>query len=87
MRTWQRTIANTKCGCCPTVIPNGAPVQLVTLPGVKRVSYRCENCADGEAPFLPAQIGHLVSQEPVVAAPMTRIGSLRFDYKKAQAGE
>lgn len=79
MRTWQRTVANTKCGNCPTVIAKGAPVQAVTIPGVKRVSFRCEACA-GE------------SVGPIVAVPsgFTQIARMRlekalpFDYKTAQ---
>lgn len=84
MRTWQRTVANTKCGNCPAVIPKDAPVQVVTLPGVKRVSFRCSACAS-------EPVGEVLSMKPDSGG-WTQIGRPRltkvlpFDFKMAQGG-
>ncbi len=81
MRTWQRTVTNTKCGNCPTVIAKGAPVQTVTIPGVKRVSFRCEACAsESVGPVTPAS-------DFTQTTRLRLIKALPFDFKNAQAGD
>ncbi len=84
MRTWTRTEFPRLCGGCPTVIKRGDPVQVLTLPGVSRLKYRCPACAGEPPPDLPAY----VERAPIVPRmlPLKAVAAT-VDFKSRQVGE
>ena len=91
MRTWARVRLATACGGCGAIVLTGAPMLLLTMPGLNTPKYRCSTCAGEATPDLPPLAEH-PRVVPTPARPaFTRIGALAktlpFDYKMAQAGE
>ena len=49
MKHWERVAYREKCGQCGKLLFENTPVLTVTITGVKKPKYRCEDCA-GIAP-------------------------------------
>jgi hypothetical protein len=77
---WTRADAPTLCGGCPRLIPTGEPMAVMTLPGIKRGFLRCQFCAGGAPPDLPAAIQTRSGMAPI--ASMARLGLLPLDEQQ-----
>ena len=91
MRTWARVRLATACGGCGAIVLTGAPMLLLTMPGLTTPKCRCAACAGEAPPELPPLADHPV-RSPTPARPaFTKLGALTktlpFDYKSAQSGE
>lgn len=88
MRSWRRASEDTLCRKCGAQIAAGSPLQIITLPGVKRDRIRCESCAEEPS---PKDLPQLPVRHCDTASGMTHIAkvakALPFDWKTAQLGE
>ncbi len=83
-RLWQRSQVAVLCGRCGEQVQAGEPVQQVSLLGLRRPLWRCQNCAGEAPPDLPAQIER--SRTTKAMTPLRKL-KMPADIKMRQAGD
>jgi hypothetical protein len=77
MRAWNRVAVPTFCGSCRALIPAEDPALFITLPGVKRVKIRCQEC-EGAA---PADLPELVKSTVPKLEDMDPIAKIAAEFQ------
>jgi len=81
MREWKRIDDNEHCGMCGKKLARGAAVLVITIDGLKRKKFRCEECSGLQAPpDLPPVIERSPMTKPM--QPLKR--AIPRDFKIAQ---
>jgi hypothetical protein len=99
MITWTRTATEAICGGCGAHIAKDIPIQAITLPNVKRIKVRCEQCAGERAPAdMPAkaELPHLqltafdddgIERPVLTMTPIRQLAGLPLYWKQKASGE
>jgi len=86
---WTRAVRDCLCGNCGKQLAPNDPLQVMTITGVSRRMYRCQECADGSIPANLPALQAKGKPDAVREREPTLVGILakRYDVRMRQVGE